>query len=85
MPHATSAKKARTIRTQAQLIDAAKAAGLKVTFDGSGHTTIERSRNRRIVIWADKVIHDLNVDYNVAARLNITDAIKLLQLDRHSG
>lgn len=69
-----------TIRTQAQLIEAAKAAGLKVATDDNGHTTIVRNRNRAVRIWADKVIHDACVDYAVAARLNVKDAAAYLQL-----
>lgn len=68
------------IRTQAELIEAAKAAGLQVKTDVSGHTTIVRNRNRGVRIWADKVIHDLHVDSAVAARINISDATKLLRL-----
>lgn len=69
-----------TIRSQAELIQAAKEAGLQVKTDVCGHTTIVRNRNRGVRIWADKVIHDLNVESCLAARINIADATKLLQL-----
>lgn len=68
------------IRTQAELIEAAKAAGLQVKSDVCGHTTIVLNRSRGVRIWADKVIHDLHVDSAVAARINISDAAKLLRL-----
>lgn len=68
------------IRTQAQLIEAAKAAGLTVAVHGAGHTTIVRNKNRILRVWADKVMHDANVRSDLARRLNIKDAAELLQL-----
>ena len=69
-----------TIRTQAQLIEAAKAAGLKVTTDDAGHITIVRNKNRAMRVWADKVMTRVNMNLTLSSRLNIKDAASLLQL-----
>lgn len=71
---------AKTIRTQAQLIEAAKAAGLKVTVCSMGHTTIVRNRNRAVRIHQDRVILDVTVDAAIARRMSVKDAAECLKL-----
>jgi hypothetical protein len=68
-----------TIKTQAQLIEAAKNAGATVTEVDGGHVDIKRDQ-RAIRIWADRVIHRRNVGCAQQARINVQAAAAFLKL-----
>ncbi len=68
-----------TIRTQAQLIEAAKNAGASITEVDGGHVDIKHGQ-RAIRIWADRVIHRRNVGCAQQARINVQTAATFLKL-----
>lgn len=68
------------IKTQAQLIEAAKQASLKVSVDNAGHTTIVRNRNCAIRIYEDKTILDATVELHIAKRISVKTAAEYLRI-----
>ena len=70
-----------SIRTQADLIVKAKAAGLKINTQFEA-VTITRNKYRVVRIWPDKVItrYEAGIPLDLAQRINIKAAAELLQL-----